>query len=165
MTPTRSSEPVSWGQPHLGRLLGYALQRFDDRVLVLLASDDEVPLALSRLASRQQISAAHVHVLRHLPPAGARLTTIAARAHMTKQAMGDLVDQCAAWGLVTREPDPHDRRARRIRYTPLGLQWQQAFLRAVTQAEREFRDEVGAEVAAVIRLGLEAYAGAYGTSP
>ncbi len=25
---------------------------------------------------------------------------------MTKQAMGDLVDQCAAWGLVTREADP-----------------------------------------------------------
>ncbi len=152
------------GQPHLGRLLGYALARFDDRVLALLAADVEVPLALSRLALRRQIGAAHVHVLRHLPEGGARLTVLAAQAHMTKQAMGDLVDQCVAWGLVTREPDPRDRRARRIRYTPLGLEWRQAFRRAVAQAEREFRDEVGEEVTAVIRLGLEAYAGAYGAS-
>ena len=36
---------------------------------------------------------------------------------MSKQAMGDLVDQCEAWGLVTREPDPLDARARRVLFT------------------------------------------------
>ena len=72
--------------------------------------------------------------------------------------MGDLVDQCAAWGLVRREPDPSDGRARRVVFTPAGLDWLAAFQDAVAQAEAEFRAAVGDEVAAVVMLGLEAYA-------
>jgi DNA-binding MarR family transcriptional regulator len=78
---------------------------------------------------------------------------------MSKQAMGDLVDQCEAWDLVTREPDPRDARARIVRFTPTGLLWLAAFKDAVAQAEREFRAEVGADVATVVKIGLEAYAG------
>ena len=84
---------------------------------------------------------------------------LAQLAGMSKQAMGDLVDQCEAWGLVVREPDPHDTRARLVRFTPTGLAWLQAFKEAVAQAEAEFRSEVGPDVATVVTLGLEAYAG------
>ena len=138
--------------------MGDALRRFDARVLALMARNVEVPLALSNLAAREQVSAAHVHITRHLPPQGARLTDLAASAGMTKQAMGDLVTQCAAWGLVTREPDPLDARARRVVFTPTGLAWLQAFKDAVAQAEAEFRSAVGPEIATVVALGLEAYA-------
>jgi DNA-binding MarR family transcriptional regulator len=84
---------------------------------------------------------------------------------MTKQAMGDLVDQCEAWGIVKREADPRDARGRFVRFTPVGLAWLQAFQEAVAQAEAEFRQEVGDEVATVVQLGLEAYAGAWGAVP
>lgn len=147
-----------WRLTHLGRLMGHALRRFDARVLQLMARNVEVPLALSNLAARDQVSAAHVHITRHLSLQGDRLTDLAQRAGMTKQSMADLVDQCAAWGLVTREPDPHDARARRVCFTPTGLAWLQAFHDAVTQAEAEFRAEVGDDVAAVVAIGLEAYA-------
>jgi len=147
-----------WRDTHLGRLMGDALRRFDARVLALMARNVEVPLALSNLAAREQVSAAHVHITRHLPPQGARLTDLAASAGMTKQAMGDLVTQCAAWGLVIREPDPLDARARRVVFTPTGLAWLQAFKDAVAQAEAEFRSAVGPEIATVVALGLEAYA-------
>lgn len=153
-----------WRQTHLGRLLGHAMRRFDARVLQLMAHDIDVPLALSNLAARDQISAAHIHITRHLSLAGDRLTDLAARAAMTKQSMADLVDQCAAWGLVTREPDPRDARARLVRFTPSGLAWLQAFRGAVKQAEDEFRREVGTEVATVVAIGLEAYAGQDGAS-
>ena len=83
---------------------------------------------------------------------------LAERAGMSKQAMGDLVDQCLAWGLVRREPDPLDGRARRIVFTEDGLAWLRAFEWAVGQAEAEFRQEVGEAVATVVTLGLEAYA-------
>ena len=146
-----------WRQTHLGRLLGHAMRRFDARVLQLMARNVEVPLALSNLAARDQVSAAHVHITRHLSLAGDRLTDLAQRAGMSKQAMADLVDQCAAWGLVARESDPRDARARIVRFTPTGLAWLQAFRDAVAQAEAEFRAEVGAEVATVVALGLEAY--------
>lgn len=148
-----------WRQTHLGRLLGHAMRRFDARVLYLMAHDAQVPLALSNLAARDHVAAAHVHLTRHLRLQGDRLTDLAQRAGMSKQAMADLIDQCQAWGLVTREPDPHDARARIVRFTALGLQWLQAFRSAVAQAQSEFYAEVGDPVATVVVLGLEAYAG------
>ena len=147
-----------WRQSHLGRWLGHAMRRFDARVLQLMASNEGVPLALANLAAREQISAAHIHITRHLALQGSRLTALAEAAGMTKQAMGKLVDQCEAWGLVTREEDPLDARARRVVFTEIGLAWLQAFRDAVLQAEQEFREAVGQDVATVVALGLEAYA-------
>jgi DNA-binding MarR family transcriptional regulator len=150
---------TSWRMTHLGRLLGHALRRFDARVLSLMASSVQVPLALSNLAARDQVGAAHIHITRHLAIEGSRLTDLAASAGMSKQAMADLVDQCDAWGLVRREADPYDKRARRVVFTESGLLWLEAFRCAVAQAEGEFRQAVGADVATVVALGLEAYAG------
>lgn len=147
----------SWRIMHLGRMLGHALRRFDERVLWLMSRNVEVPLALSNLAAREQVGAAHIHITRHLALGGSRLTELAASAGMSKQAMADLVNQCEAWGLVAREADPHDKRARRVVFTASGLQWLAAFKHAVAQAEGEFRQAVGDDVATVVMLGLEAY--------
>ncbi|MEO8021018.1 MarR family transcriptional regulator [Polaromonas sp.] len=153
------ADEENWRLTHLGRLLGHALRRFDERVLVLMARNVDVPLALSNLAARAQVGAAHIHITRHLAVGGSRLTDLAQSAGMSKQAMGDLVDQCEAWGLVTRVPDPYDKRARIVMFTESGLLWLQAFRTAVAQAEAEFRQAVGTDVATVVALGLEAYAG------
>jgi DNA-binding MarR family transcriptional regulator len=150
---------TTWRLTHLGRLMGEALRRFDARVLQLMAGSIDVPLALSNLAARDQVGAAHIHITRHLAVGGSRLTDLALSAGMSKQAMGDLVDQCEAWGIVRREADPHDRRARRVVFTESGLAWLEAFRCAVAQAEDEFRQAVGDDVATVVTLGLEAYAG------
>lgn len=158
-----ASDPA-WRITHLGRLLGHALRRFDERVLWLMARNVEVPLALANLAARDQVGAAHIHITRHLAIGGSRLTDLAASAGMSKQAMGDLVTQCEAWGLVTREADAYDKRAKKVVFTASGLMWLGAFERAVTQAEDEFRTAVGQDVATVVALGLEAYAGADGLS-
>ena len=147
-----------WRQTHLGRLLGHAMRRFDERVLHLMAHNEGVPLALANLASRDQITAAHVHITRHLALEGSRLTDLAVAAGMSKQAMGDLVDQCTAWGLVQRQADLQDARAKRVVFTADGLAWLQAFRDAVAQAEAEFKEAVGDDVATVVALGLEAYA-------
>ncbi len=148
-----------WRQAHLGYLMGRALQRFDARVIELMAQDVNVPLALSNLAQRQQVGAAHIHITRHLPLAGARLTDLAGSAGMSKQAMGKLVDQCEAWALVTRTIDARDARAKRVAFTPLGHVWLKAFENAVAQTSSELRQAVGEQVATVISIGLEAYAG------
>lgn len=154
-----SGYDTTWRLTHLGRLMGEALRRFDARVLALMAGSIDVPLALSNLAARDQVGAAHIHITRHLAVGGSRLTDLALSAGMSKQAMGDLVDQCEAWGIVRREPDPYDRRARRVVFTESGLAWLEAFRCAVVQAEDEFRQAVGDDVAMVVGLGLEAYAG------
>ena len=151
----------AWRQTHLGRLLAHALRRFDARVLELMARNAEVPLALSNLAARSQVGAAHIHITRHLPVAGARMGELAQRAGITKQAMGDLIDQCEAWGLVRRESDVQDARARRVAFTATGLLWLRAHREAVHQAEQEFRQEVGDEIATVVSIGLDAYASSH----
>lgn len=156
---TDTDPPAGWREAHLGHWMSLALQRFDARVLSLMARDENVPLALSNLAARGYLSASHIHITRHLALEGSRLTELAARANMSKQAIGKLVAQCEAWGLVTRLADARDARAWRIVFTPVGLSWLQAFGRAVAQAEAELRAAVGAEVATVIAIGLEAYAG------
>ena len=144
---------------HLGYWLGAAQQRFDARVLSLMAHNDAVPLGLSNLAARGRLTASHIHITRHLALEGSRLTELARRAGVSKQAMGKLVQECEAWGLVNRSADARDARARCITFTPLGMNWLQAFGQAVAQAEAEFRAAVGPEVATVVAMGLEAYAG------
>lgn len=158
MNPPVPALPPDWRTGHLGRLLGHAMRKFDARVLELMAHDMEVPLALSNLAARQQVSAAHVHITRHLGLDGSRLTELADAAGMSKQAMLTLVNQCEAWGIVQRQDDGRDGRARRIVFTAAGLDWLHAFERAVQRAETEFRRTVGPEVATVVKLGLEVYA-------
>jgi DNA-binding MarR family transcriptional regulator len=138
--------------------MSLSLQRFDARVLALMAQNENVPLALSNLAARGSLSASHIHITRHLALEGLRLTDLAQRAGVSKQAMGQLVGQCEAWGLVARQDDARDARAWRIVFTSAGLAWLKAFEQAVAQAESELRSAVGDEVATVIAIGLEAYA-------
>ncbi len=150
----------AWRHQHLGRHLGHALRRFDGRVMELMAQDAAVPLALANLARQQQVTAAHVHITRHLPvrgDVGARPSELALAAGMSKQAMAKLVEQCAAWGLVHRERDARDARAQLVRFTAVGLEWVAAFERATVHAQAEFQAEVGAQVATVVAIGLEAY--------
>jgi DNA-binding MarR family transcriptional regulator len=118
-----------------------------------------VPLGLANLAARGQVGAAHIHITRHLCEQGLRLTDLAQRAGMSKQAMGTLVDQCEAWGMVTRERDPMDARARKVQFTANGMAWLNAYQDAAAQAQAEMHAAVGPEVAAVIAIGLEIYSG------
>lgn len=155
--PTPPAE-TGWRQTHLGRLAERARQRFDARVLALMAHDAELALSLSHLAARGRLGASHIQITRHLAEEGCRLTELARQAGVTKQAMGKLVDQCAAWDLVQRLPDPHDARAQQVVFTTAGRAWLAAYQQAVQQAEAEFRQAVGPEVATVVQLGLEAYA-------
>ena len=54
------------------------------------------------------------NVMPHIPPSGIRLTELAARANMTKQAMAELVAEIERRGYLQRTTDPADRRAKII---------------------------------------------------
>jgi DNA-binding MarR family transcriptional regulator len=154
------STDAAWRSAHAGHWLRLALARFDARVMACMAQHPGVPLGLANLAARGQVSAAHIHITRHLPVEGARLTDLAHAAGMSKQAMGTLVNQCEAWGMVTRTGHGSDARAKRVVFTEAGLAWLSAYQAAVAQAEAEMRSAIGDEVATVVALGLEAYSGA-----
>jgi len=158
MLPPPDASAAHWRTAHAGHWIRLAHQRFEARVLALMAHHPQVPLGLSRLADNAQVGAAILHITRHLDPQGMRLVDLARAAGMTKQAMGALVTQCEAWALVVRTPHPSDARARLVRFTDTGQAWLQACAQATRQAEDEMRAAMGAEVCTVVALGLEAYA-------
>jgi DNA-binding MarR family transcriptional regulator len=146
-----------WRDNHPGYWLRQALEKYDRRVLERMAQHPDLPLGLSNLAARGQVGAAHIHLTRHLALEGMRLTELAQKAGMTKQAMGALVNQCEAWGMVQRKPDASDARARCVAFTAVGLAWLTAYRSAVEQTHAEMQAAVGEQVTTVIALGLEAY--------
>ena len=66
-----------------------------------MAHNIEVPLALSNLAARSQVSAAHIHITRHLALEGSRLTELAARAGFQAPATEALSRASAAQARLT----------------------------------------------------------------
>jgi DNA-binding MarR family transcriptional regulator len=75
----------------------------------------------------------HASLLTTLQPSGARLTVLAERAGISPQSMGEVVDDLERKGYLERTPDPTDRRARLIGFTPRGLQ---ALTECLSIAER-----------------------------
>jgi len=66
------------------------------------------------------IQPAHASVIVHLRTEGSRLTQLAERAGMSKQAMGKLVDELEALGYVERVADAADGRAKLVRFRRPG---------------------------------------------
>jgi DNA-binding MarR family transcriptional regulator len=101
----------------------------------------------------------HLALLEGLPREGARVTTLATQTGMTKQAMGELVDEIEASGYIERQNDPADRRARLIVFTAKGQRaYEQAFL-VLGEMERAYAGMVGAARYATTRAALEELVG------
>ena len=88
---------------------------------------------------------------------GTRLTTVAARASMTKQSMLELVDKAEALGFVERRTDPDDRRAKVVAFTPTGLAMLDRVREGVAAAERRMASVTDAAFVAALRAQLMAY--------
>ena len=82
-------------------------------------------------------------VMAHIDIEGARGTTIAARANITPQAAGELVDDLERLGYVVRQPDPDDRRAKRIILTERGQACVAAALGTIASLEADLEDLIG----------------------
>jgi DNA-binding MarR family transcriptional regulator len=87
---------------------------------------------------------AHSAVMAHIDiERGTRLTTIAARANITPQAVGELVDDLERQGYVVRRPDPDDRRAKLIVLTERGHASVAAALSTIATLEAELEGLLG----------------------
>jgi DNA-binding MarR family transcriptional regulator len=86
---------------------------------------------------------------------GMRLTEIAERANMTKQSVGEIVDDLAARGYVKRVPDPEDRRAKLVCLTERGKEAQAFGRRLFAEVEQRWAERYGAARIAGLRETLE----------
>lgn len=86
---------------------------------------------------------AHGCVFGFLRDGGDRLTALADRSRLTKQAVGEAVADLEQLGYVERVPDPSDRRAKIIRLTDKGTQAMAAAAEIFADIERRLAAEVG----------------------
>ena len=103
------------------------------------------------------VAEVHLALFRNLDLGGTRLTEIASRARMTKQAMAELVDKAEALGFVARQPDPGDGRAKIVVFTPAGLRLLDQHRKGIEAAERRMATVTSAAFVADLRAQLSAY--------
>lgn len=140
-TTTRGLKPDPqhpWRHDNIGRLLLASVINWQD-VLVRGLQDKGF----------RRFRASHMNLLRHIDLGGTRITEIAGRSRLSKQAVGQLVANCEAQKLVKTVSDPTDRRAKIVTFTNLG--------RNVIDAERDVMEDMDAELKSF--LGVEDFAG------
>lgn len=148
--PLSSAALAEARQQHIGRLLLQASRAFNARAIGSLQARGHADLSM-----------VHANLLPHLDVAeGTRMTVLAERAGITKQAVGQLVADLEQAGYVERQPDPQDRRAQRICFTQRGQAYLLDALAVKHQIEAEYRALLGgdwerlrASLAAIIAAG------------
>ena len=122
---------AAWRQENIGRLFLRAHRDFGARATEKL-----------RARGHHALGLAHTTLLANLDLEGTRITTLADRAGITKQSMGQLVTELEQHGYIERSIDAADRRAIIVKFTDTG--WQ--FLRDAY----EIKQEIEAEYTAIL---------------
>ncbi len=133
---------------HIGRLFLRAHRDFSERAIELL-----------RQRGHDQIGLAHTGVLAHLDDQPTRITTIADRAAITKQAAGQIVLDLEAQGYVTRVVDPGDHRAMLVTLTAAGRRYFADAGMVKQEIEAGYAGVLGAERLRDLREALETLLG------
>ena len=118
--------------PHLNRLV---LEAF--RVL-----DAQVDAALEARGA-SDLSPRHATAILLVDKRGVRLTDLAERAGITKQAMMQVVNDLEGHGLIKRSRDPLDARAKIVTLTAKGEKERAEAAKAVSAAEAKVKRRLG----------------------
>ena len=98
---------------------------------------------LMAAAGFEDLRRAHNAVVVNLPAKGLRLTELAERAGISKQATAELVDDLVQKGYLRRVPDPSDGRAKIIMWAKRGHDAHAATMTAFTTIQSEMAALLG----------------------
>jgi DNA-binding MarR family transcriptional regulator len=119
-------------------------------------------LALERIAQkpgRPRLRRSHMSLFPHIDLEGTRVTELAERLGVTKQAASQLVDDLEAFGVVARVVDRDDARARRVVFTRLGREGFFEGLAVLQGLEQELAAAIGERSMQQLRRTLIAVLG------
>lgn len=117
---------------NFGHVLLRAARRLNERAVVR-----------ARHVLGNGVRVAHTQLFPHVDLEGTRLTELARRVGLTKQAVGQLVGDLEDAGVLERVPDPTDGRARLVRVTDEGRQALLVGLDMLATVADEVRPRVG----------------------
>jgi len=91
------------------------------------------------------IRKSHTNLFPHIPlfEPGIRLTDLAQLVGVSKQAVGQTVGELVQMGIVARQPDPEDKRAKQIVYTEHGRAAVMDGLQILADIEKDLARRVG----------------------
>jgi DNA-binding MarR family transcriptional regulator len=114
-------------------------------------------IVVARLAERGHdvVRPAHGAVFQYLDDTGTTVSVLAERAHMTKQAMAELVQHLESHGYLTRVPDPEDRRAKLVLPTERGHEVIAIAQGLVPELEGQVTKLLGVDRTRALRQDLE----------
>ncbi len=144
MENIQKEELVALRQTNIGRLFQRATRAYSE-------------LALQKLHARgyEGITLFHTALIANLDLEGTRISTLAHRAGVSKQAMGQLVTELSKRGYIEKKPDPADKRASLIFFTDLGWQLLQDAFLVKQEIEAEYTAVLGETEMAQLRIYLE----------
>jgi DNA-binding MarR family transcriptional regulator len=103
-------------------------------------------MALARVRARlggPKVRASHTTLFPFVDLEGTRLTELAARMGVSKQAAGQLVEELEQMGVLERVPDPADGRAKLVRFSPRGRRGLLEGLALLRGLELELSAQIG----------------------
>ncbi len=106
-------------------------------------------------AGHPSIRQGHGCVFRFIDEGGSRLTDLAESSGLSKQSVGEVVDDLEELGYVERAQDPQDGRAKVIKLTERGADAQRTALGIFADIEQTWTERYGAERVATMRELLE----------
>ncbi len=122
---------------------------------------NEIAVArLSRSPGGGGLRTSHTLLLPHIDFEGTRLTEVARRVGISKQATGQLVDDLVDVGTLERVPDPSDGRAKLVRFTPKGKRQILQGLATLAELRDELSGLVGDGVMVALHDALSVLEGA-----
>jgi DNA-binding MarR family transcriptional regulator len=112
---------------------------------------------IARLAEHGhgEVRLPHGNVLQYLDDDGTRVSVLAERAGLTKQAMAQLVEHLESHGYVERVPDPRDRRAKLVRATARGREVYAVVRDFIADLDARLERELGAPKVRRLRALLD----------
>ena len=121
---------------HIISLLGLVMDGFR-REMHAHMSGSKAP------AATRGLRASHIRMLSLMPADGLRVTDLAERVGMTKQALGEFANVLEERGLIESVRDPADRRVRILRPTRSGRAAVVAADKVIRTIEASWRERLG----------------------
>jgi DNA-binding MarR family transcriptional regulator len=94
---------------------------------------------------RTELRRSHNFLFAVLGDEGDRSANLAARAGITRQSMGEVIRDLVGLGVLEMVPDPHDGRAKIVRYTEAGRTFAREGFQHLRELEARFEEEFGAD--------------------
>ena len=110
------------------------------------------------------LRASHTALFPHIDLEGTRLTELARRVGVSTQAVGQIVGELEAGGVLVREPDPQDGRAKLVRFADGGRSLLEG-LAVLGEVETELEAEIGRRAMRSLHAALVALLDALERSP